>query len=291
MARFDAYDSGFDIKNDVNFYWYVRTYSDETLARNENTKVHGVTYKDWLTINGFYGDDSDYFDYYFYFAGSRITGSALENTVSGTVNFFAENWMSDTGELFYWYSLGGVSLSARSILDAARTQSTTDDLALFKTSLQGNDTIIMSNFNDRMNGFSGNDTMQGNNGSDALYGDAGADKITGGTGRDHLYGGTGADDFVFNDGEMGNSASTRDVIYDFSTRSDDLDLRLIDANSRRAGDQNFDFGGTRAGANYVWFARSGNNVIVFGDTNGDARADFARELRGVSSLTAGDFLL
>ena len=289
MAKFQAF-SNFDIR-DLSLSWYAENFFEEFLARNENIKVDGVNYRDWLTVNGFSNDGSNDYNYFIYFAGPTISGSAQEDTVTGTVNLLAENWLSEAGDMYYWYRLSGFSMSAQTILNVVKTPGTSDDLALFSTALKGNDVVTLSQFDDRMNGFAGNDTMLGNGGRDTLYGDAGADRILGGAGRDHLHGGTGADDFVFNDGDTGNSASTRDVIFDFALRSDDLDLRLIDANSRRSGDQNFDFGGTRAGANDVWFARSGSNIIVYGDTNGDSKADFEIELRSISSLSAADFIL
>ena len=225
-------------------------------------------------------------------SGTNLGFDFTGNSLSGTTTAFAftEFNRADVigSTLFFDFDR---SFDANALLTVMKTTATSDDISFVSALLAQSDLILLSKYNDQARGYGGDDIMRGYAGVDTLYGDAGVDKIMGGTGRDHLYGGTGADDFVFNDGETGNLASTRDVIYDFSTRSDDLDLRLIDANSRRAGDQNFDFGGTRAGANDVWFARSGSNVIVYGDTNGDARADFAIELRGVSSLTAGDFLL
>ena len=194
--------------------------------------------------------------------------------------------------LQYWVNFFGggediwiataLSLDARQFSNAYYTASLADDRALLRSALSKSDQFYLSDFGDNANGFAGNDTM---------YGHGGNDRLQGGTGRDHLHGGTGADDFIFNDSETGKGASARDVIFDFRSGTDDIELRLIDANTRKSGDQNFDFGGTRAGANDVWFARSGNNVIVYGDTNGDRKADFEIELRGVSSLTAGDFLL
>ncbi len=178
--------------------------------------------------------------------------------------------------------IDGITIDAFGIVDSVMSTGKTDDAAMFARLFAGADTFTLSSAADVVLGFGGSDTIRGN---------GGADSISGGAGRDHLYGGASADDFIFDDLQTGRGTAARDVIYDFMPRSDDLDLRQIDANSRRAGDQNFDFGGTRAGANDVWFARSGNNLIVFGDTNGDARADFEIELRGVSSLTAGDFIL
>jgi Ca2+-binding RTX toxin-like protein len=176
----------------------------------------------------------------------------------------------------------GITINAYAIIDSVMSISKTDDAAMLARMFSGADTFTLSSAADVVLGFAGNDTIRGN---------GGADSLSGGLGRDHLYGGSSADDFIFDDLHTGRGAAVRDVIYDFVARSDDLDLRPIDANSRTTVDDRFDFGGTRAGANDVWFARSGANVIVFGDTSGDGRADFEIELRGVSSLTASDFIL
>ena len=301
MAKFDAY-SRFDIKKDVNFYWYVENYFEENLDRNENIKVDDVNYKDWLTINGFYGEGSDYFDYYFYFAGSRITGSALNNTVSGTVNFLAENWMTEAGVLNYWYSLSGMSLSAKTILDAARSRSTTDDLALFSTSLKGNDTIELSNFDDRMNGFAGNDTMTGNNGHDTLYGDSGRDVLIGGGSKDSLYGGADSDTFRFVAiSDMTMSASTTDTIHDFRLGFDKIDLSAIDASDVFGGNNRFTFDGRTAhGASQdgdIYFLQvdkadtSNDYTIVFIDNDSDTASEASIKVMGLHNFTASDFVL
>jgi Ca2+-binding RTX toxin-like protein len=176
----------------------------------------------------------------------------------------------------------GITINAQGIVSSVMSTSKTDDAAMFARLFAGADTFTLSSAADVVLGFGGSDTIRGN---------GGADFISGGKGRDHLYGGSSADDFIFDDGDSGKTSTTRDIIYDFAKGSDDLDLRLIDANSRTTIDNRFDFGGTRAGANDVWFARSGSSVIVYGDTNGDAKADFAIELRGVSSLAVGDFIL
>lgn len=220
--------------------------------------------------------------------GTSFTGNAL---VGATIAFaFTEFNRADIigSTLFFDFDR---SFEANALLSVMKTTSTADDISFVSTLLANSDLILLSEFNDKARGYNGDDIMRGYAGADTLYGDAGVDKIMGGTGRDHLYGGIGADDFIFNRGDSGNSTTTRDVIYDFYAGSDDLDLSLIDANSKSTVDNKFDFGGTRAGANDVWFARSGGNVIVYGDTNGDARADFEIELRGVSNLSAGDFIL
>jgi Ca2+-binding RTX toxin-like protein len=139
---------------------------------------------------------------------------------------------------------------------------------------------------------SGIENVVGGNFADILIGNKSANTLTGGLGADKLYGGVDKvrDVFDFNSVEESNSVS-RDTIYNFKSRVDDLDLRSIDANLSNAGDQQFAFSGTSGAANSIWYAKSGSSVIVYADNNGDGVADFELQLAGVSKLTAADFLL
>ena len=279
MANFVSFNF-FDISQfDLN--WYRRNYHDETLERGVNQRLDGILYRDFLTLNGFNSGDDFYDDYYLILAGNNIKGSIERGTVSGTVTLMTEIPVDQAGNDLPGWGMTGFSLSARAILNAGQTASLADDRALFASALKGNDLIELSDFDDRMNGFAGRDT---------IYGNAGDDVLTGGKGSDLIYGGADSDSFVFDDGDSGKGRSGRDVIFDFSVGEDTLNLRAIDANTRRGGDQNFSFS-DGAARNAVWFTSSGDDIIVCGDTNGDRKADFEIELRGVISLSAGDFIL
>jgi Ca2+-binding RTX toxin-like protein len=153
-------------------------------------------------------------------------------------------------------------------------------------------------------GGSGSDTLKnvenlnGSNYADKLTGNAGKNALNGGAGNDTLTGGLGADRFDFNAlNEMGLTSSTRDTITDFKTsEGDKIDLSTLDANTTLYGNQTFSapvVGGTFSGA----FANAGDlyfdNVahILYGNTDGDAAAEFAIVLTGVSSLSSTDFVL
>ena len=182
----------------------------------------------------------------------------------------------------------------------------------------GGDEITGDNGRDRFFGGSGGDMLYGGNGADKLYGGGkadqlyggakadklyggtggdklycgnGTDKIDGGAGRDVMTGGAGADKFIFDDKDSSTANRKRDVITDFSTGADNIDLRLMDANTDSNSDDAFAFSGTRAAGNSVWYEVDGSNVVVFGDQNGDRIADFEIKLLDVSGLSAGDFLL
>jgi serralysin len=99
----------------------------------------------------------------------------------------------------------------------------------------------------------------------------GADTVQGGRGVDRLAGGAGADRFVWTDLQSG------DVIRDFSQAAGDrIDLRGIDANIDRAGNQAFDFIGTAAFSGQQGELRAvitGSATRIAGDVDGDGRAD------------------
>jgi hypothetical protein len=145
-------------------------------------------------------------------------------------------------------------------------------------------------------GLGGNDVLNGAGGNDTISGGTGNDRLIGGTGADILNGGSGKDVFDFNaTSELGKTIKTTDRITDFShAQHDVLDFHTIDANSRRAGNQDFSFIGSAKFhdvAGELRFERHGTDAYVYGDTNGDGKADFALKLDDVSKLVSSDFLL
>jgi serralysin len=106
--------------------------------------------------------------------------------------------------------------------------------------------------------------------------------------------------FDFNAITESKVGTARDKVYDFITKIDKIDLSGIDANtaSNKTGDQAFLFNNTTAKANSVWYkvadadgSKATNDIIVYGDVNGDAKADFEIGLVGVTSIAATDFVL
>ena len=178
----------------------------------------------------------------------------------------------------------------------------------------GSDRLLGGNGDDELWGGSGNDTLRGQSGDDTLYGGDGRDQLVGGDGqdemrggggndlviggdgRDEMWGGAGRDTFSFDDGDTGNSAGTRDVIWDFqgagNSSGDLLDLRGIDAIAG-GGDSAFTFIGSipfyALGQLRVTFANG--KTIVEGNTTGDPAADLQIELAGHHNLIGSDFVL
>lgn len=143
-------------------------------------------------------------------------------------------------------------------------------------------------------GNGGANTLTGLAGNDILNGGLGNDRLIGGAGVDTLNGGAGADRFIFS--ALSDSTNlARDTIQSFSRASADvIDLSLLDANSRLAGNQVFTFKGATAFTNKAGeliYGYSGTSTVVKGDVNGDGTADFVFTLNSKVALVASDFVL
>ncbi|NEO88706.1 MAG: calcium-binding protein, partial [Spirulina sp. SIO3F2] len=96
----------------------------------------------------------------------------------------------------------------------------------------GNDKIRGEDGNDSLSGDAGRDYIHGGDGSDAINGGADADKLVGGRGTDVIQGGAG-DDHIWGGNWSGDNASDtfvfaagsgKDIIHDFETDQDQIDL-------------------------------------------------------------------
>lgn len=151
---------------------------------------------------------------------------------------------------------------------------------------------------DRLTGNSSANYLDGKGGDDTLDGAGGNDTLYGGAGRDTMTGGAGNDIFLFKAvSEMGRTTSTRDVITDFTSGQDKIDLAAIDANTKLSGNQDFTFlaadgaSFTKKAGELAWHTDAAKNrTVVQGDIDGDGIHDFELELRGQVSLKAGDFV-
>ena len=136
--------------------------------------------------------------------------------------------------------------------------------------------------------------MTGNAGNNHLDGAGGNDTLTGGKGVDTLTGGAGNDVFVFTSGDSGAQSGARDVIADYQSGTDHIDLTHLDLNPTSAGLQLAHFIGTQAfqqaGDLHYSYDAAHNVTILEADFNGDKVADFGIELAGKITLTAQDFV-
>ena len=144
-------------------------------------------------------------------------------------------------------------------------------------------TFIGTDQADSFFGGKGTDFMYGGDGGDRLYGSSGKDQLTGGNGQDWLTGGSGNDTFFYNAAADAGGPGSSDVIVDFQSGADHLDLHAFMAGGSFIGSAAFVAG---AGAQVRYDASTG---ILSGDVNGDGTADFAITMANHVVLAAVDF--
>lgn len=119
-----------------------------------------------------------------------------------------------------------------------------------------------------------NNILVGNAADNRMSGGGGYDAITGGLGADRMTGGDKSDRFIFTRVEDSTVAAS-DRITDLSAE-DRIDLRQIDADTTRVGDQAFALvdalSGVAGQAALVWDADARQTSLLL-DVNGDGQAD------------------
>lgn len=126
-------------------------------------------------------------------------------------------------------------------------------------------------------------------GADVLDGGDGDDILVGGGGADLMTGGAGADIFKF----LALADSTHDaadLITDFDSSSDILDLSAIEVNSNVEGHQAFTFvNGAFSGSGgeaYLRYDGRADTTHIFFDVDGDKVADMTIDLAGHFQINA-----
>lgn len=156
----------------------------------------------------------------------------------------------------------------------------------------GNDQVWGGDGRDTVLGGRGNDYLRGEKGNDAIQGGEGNDTLVGGLGSDTLNGDVGQDVFIYySPAESPRLLAERDRIVNFQSGVDKINIFSMDADRDRVGLQAFNFNGGVAGPNSVWLVKSGSDVIVFADVDGDAVADFSVQLVNALTITVSDFVL
>lgn len=145
-------------------------------------------------------------------------------------------------------------------------------------------------------GGNGADILIGGKEANSFFGDAGLDKLAGGLGADTLTGGAEADQFIYKSAKDSSvKPSGQDTIIDFTqAQSDRINLKVIDADTHSGGNQKFDFIGDDAfhgHAGEIRFKIVLDDTFIYGDTNGDRKADFVIKLDTAVELATGDFIL
>jgi Ca2+-binding RTX toxin-like protein len=151
-----------------------------------------------------------------------------------------------------------------------------------------------SGFTDFLQGDDGDNRLSGLGGDDWLWAEGGNDTLEGGTGIDALFGGAGADTFLWTSiAETGAVIAAADLIGDFDSAFDRIDVQAIDADETLGGDQAFAFigGGAFTAAGQIGWALEGSDTVIRMNTGGDLAADAVIRIAGVHALGAGAFLL
>jgi serralysin len=155
-------------------------------------------------------------------------------------------------------------------------------------------------------GGAGDDVLIGNSANNVLTGGGGSDRLSGARGVDVLIGSAGADVFVFNaTADSGIKALLAcgpdksiknvvpDLLRDFVSGEDRIDLSIIDAVASSEGDDAFTYIGSAAfsgRAGELRFEFANGTVHIFGDVDGNGIADLHIITSG-STLQPGDFIL
>jgi len=147
----------------------------------------------------------------------------------------------------------------------------------------GNDVVWGGLGDDRLYGQNGNDVLRGEQGNDLLRGGVGRDTLTGGAGTDTLFGDADEDTFVFSNIAHLGIGATRDIIRDFVSDFDVIDLRGTGAKGLITGP----FTGV---AGQMKFVTNGANGTLRIDADGDKVIDGEIQLIGVTSVLATDFV-
>ncbi len=163
-----------------------------------------------------------------------------------------------------------------------------------------------SDFIDQLRGDSGDNALFGGASTDRLYGRAGDDILNGEAGFDAIFGNLGADVMTGGDDtqrdrfiyfklvESGVGAGNRDVITDFTSGEDRIEISRFDADTTQGFKQRFTFvadAGLSGVAGELTYVHEGSNTIVQADVNGDGLADFEIELTGLMDLVLEDFYI
>lgn len=180
MARFDfsLLRADVELTPYISSTPYVEIDEDSLVITDRTVQGYGV-----IDIDGMLLDTQ--FTYYGRFKyGSE--SELLRSVVTG-VNIASPSYGS--------YSIRGMNLKFNDFLESP-------DVIVAKL-LAGNDTIIGTNFADKLDGHKGNDTIYGGRGNDQIIGGTGTNQVWGQGGRDTFYVAKGSGHSVVRDFKKG----------------------------------------------------------------------------------------
>jgi Ca2+-binding RTX toxin-like protein len=283
-------------------------------GNNGNDRIFGRGQSDWLSggngndrIEGNFGNDT--------LVGGNGSDTLLGGVANDRLHLDRGNDVMDGGNGQDWIIVAD-NTNVRIDLGISRAQNTLLGMDTIRNveNIQasgGDDRLSGNNIANRIDGGAGHDTIlgrQGNDllegklGNDQLNGGFGSDTLNGGAGKDVLQGGAGADVFVFDTlGHAGRNFQSADQIVDFRSGVDMIDLREIDADTTRSGNNAFTF----AEGGQFQTGQSGQIIIrqfanardsqgetrALLDVDGDGQLDAMIRLAGMHDMGADDFIL
>ena len=153
----------------------------------------------------------------------------------------------------------------------------------------GKDRIYLSSGSD----VAGNQTWYGGGGNDSLLASIGNDLLSGGAGADTMAGAGNADVFVFSAltdcGTVGDQIDNINFFVAGAAGADRIDLSQIDAQTRSAGFQHFEFIGTAAFSHALQLraVQVGSSRFLLINTDGVNGAELKICLVGLDATTLG----
>ncbi len=264
---------------------------DVLLGREGNDALHGLDGDDLL--NGGFGNDSGFGglgnDTLSGSGGSdRLTGDDGDDVLKGGAGI--DTLTGGIGNDTLDGGLGADILNGDTGNDQMFGGGQGDRLS----GLAGDDTLFGGNAADLLSGSLGNDRLFGETGVDSLLGGAGddtldggsnGDTLTGGNGVDVLIGGANGDVFDFNTAGEAGVGALRDIINDFISLVDVIDLSGLGA---------LTFINTAAFGNVAGQVRqnaAGGSTLIQIDLDGNGNAEFEIALLGISGIQASDLIL
>lgn len=242
-------------------------------------------------------------------AGGRLSYSLQTHVVEGKLNslalgeglegvdsdaFLTDETMTLSESVVNFSKLGLDSDKGGNVADILYGMMTGDEAAFLQFLVKSAVKLNGGAGDDAYTGGSKADALNGNAGSDILIGGKGNDKLTGGGDADTLSGGAGKDQFIFK-AAADSAADAFDTITDFNGgQGDRLNLKAIDADATKSGNQAFAFIGTdtfSGTAGELRFEKNGTAVDVQGDVDGDGSADVLIHLDKNSDLSESFVLL
>ncbi|MDO6963235.1 CAP domain-containing protein [Rhizobium alvei] len=251
--------------------------------------VTGVVYKDNVINNDFFSVGEQ-------IAGRKVSGGGLSDTTGSGGGYELAMANGNARSILFDLANGDVTVGLQTFVTNIKVDVvngnevwTNGELAFVSGNVRQVHALGIAAID--LAGGTNGQTLTGNDAANRIDGKAGNDVLIGGLSVDVLVGGSGADQFRFDDRHSGKTNSTADRITDF-TGADTINMELVDANSKKAGDQDFSFIGGEAFHHKAGELRafsSGGDTFIQGDTNGDGSVDFLLRLDGRHAMTAGDF--